>query len=178
MLCHREASKELGTVGEELLKSAGNKRKEDTEEDDEGNVHVGQEFRQVVAAPRFSTFPLISTAPMKIQPSVVNRKGISLAPWWGQSCLHWSVPRSCQRPRLEDCFCPENTTENCCWELQVGYYIWPLATLSENTATIYKAMHRGLHMVHQQAHASAAAAPALARREPRCAAWLCRSMPS
>jgi hypothetical protein len=56
------------------------------------------------AAPRFSTFPLNSTAPMKIQPSGVNRKGISLAPWWGQSCLHWSVPtpRSCQRPRLED----------------------------------------------------------------------------
>jgi hypothetical protein len=56
------------------------------------------------AAPRFSTFPLNSTALMKIQPSVVNRKGISLAPWWGQSCLHWSVPtpRSCRRPRLED----------------------------------------------------------------------------
>jgi hypothetical protein len=55
-------------------------------------------------APRFSTFSLNSTAPMKIQPSVVNRKGISLAPWWGQSCLHWSVPtpRSCRRPRLED----------------------------------------------------------------------------
>jgi hypothetical protein len=56
------------------------------------------------AAPRFSTFPLNSTAPMKIQPSVVNRKGINLAPWWGQSCLHWSVPTpwSCRRPRLED----------------------------------------------------------------------------
>ncbi len=32
------------------------------------------------AAPRFSTFALNSTAPMKIQPSVVNRKGINLAP--------------------------------------------------------------------------------------------------
>jgi hypothetical protein len=33
------------------------------------------------AVPWFSTFPLNSTAPMKIQPSVVNRKGISLALW-------------------------------------------------------------------------------------------------
>jgi hypothetical protein len=53
---------------------------------------------------RWATFPLNSTAPMKIQPSLVNTKGLSLAPWWGQSCFHWSVPtpRSCQRPRLED----------------------------------------------------------------------------
>jgi hypothetical protein len=56
------------------------------------------------AAPRFSTFQLNSTEPMKIQPSVVTRKGISLAPWWGQSCLLRSVPtpRSSHRQRLED----------------------------------------------------------------------------
>ncbi len=49
------------------------------------------------AAPRFSTFPLNSTAPMKIQPSVVNRKG-NKRPMVGQSCLHGRVPtpRSCR----------------------------------------------------------------------------------
>jgi hypothetical protein len=47
-----------------------------------------EKFRQV-RCPTVSKFPLNSTAPMKIQPNVVNRKGINLAPWWGQSCSHW-----------------------------------------------------------------------------------------
>jgi hypothetical protein len=69
----------------------------------EGNLHVWQKIRQVRCPTVFDiSVEQLSTHENTTQGS--KQEGISLAPWWGQSCLHWSVPtpRSCQRPRLKD----------------------------------------------------------------------------